>query len=109
MEYGTYIQDKDLLKYYIIRDVNTREHLPISKQRNKTSSNFTSILPPRLFKRLTDAKNCLNFWREGEWFSYYDTTIGGKVLKVEEIKQRKDRNIEIIEVYIVQGNIYATI
>jgi len=73
MKYVTYIQDKDLLEYYLIRDVNTKEHLPFTRNGNKTSVEFTHILPPRLFRRRQDAKRTLSYWRKGKGYTDINT------------------------------------
>jgi len=99
MKYPVYTQDKDLLEYYLIRDKDTKEHLPIPRD-DKTSAEFTYILPPRLFRRVQDAKKCLTYWRKGRGYVNFDGRIN-----FQEVDGRKGRDIEIIKVYIIQESI----
>lgn len=95
---------KMLEVFYIVRNKHTGEWLPIAKQRNSTSVKLSNTMPPRLFKRVSDAKNALNWWCDGVFYMNRGAYGDDDLLLFVRVPDRKKEGMEVAGVVL---NVYA--
>lgn len=80
--------------FYIIKEVESQRVLPYTpKKIAKTNIELSTDLPPRLFKVKGNAKQALQWWREGRWYIDREGDIN-----VQKDSIRKTLNLEIVKV-----------
>ena len=91
---------------YAIRQISTGYYLPlfsIGRLKGGTHVHPTGFKPPRLFMRLSDAKNCLSWWLAGKCTVEYSKGSDGREyesLKHTPVPDRDANDFVVIEIPI---------
>ena len=90
--------------FYIVRNKQTEECLPIAKQRNSTSARLSTTLPPRLFRTSGAAKNALNWWSQGVSYANYGRG-DDYLIDVVKVRDRNKDDMEVVEVTLTLSEV----
>jgi len=89
------------MKAWALRDKGTKLCLPWGKHnRHNSWEEFTSENKPRLFNSKRAASNAKIAWMQGKWriyTSYNSFEYGESSVEPKFIKERKEKEIEIVE------------
>ena len=91
---------------YAIRQISTGYYLPLcnlGSVRGGTHVSPSSTMPPRLFKRPGDAKQCLGWWLKGKFSVGYATDTHGEdyeTSKTTPVPGRDVNDFKVIEIPI---------